>query len=132
MRRLAVVIALFAALAVPASADAKRLVRYDVGGGLAGRSSTLIIDRSGTARQTGNRSATKRFKVSATQLLALKRELTAARFSSLKRNYRPAYTVADGITEVVTYKGRAVSVSTGAKVPKRLDRVLSRLARLMR
>jgi hypothetical protein len=132
MCRLAVVLALIALLAAPASAGAKRLVRYDVGGGLAGRSATLTVDRSGTARQTGNSSAAKRFKVSATQLRALERELTAARFSSLKRSYRPAYTVADGITEVVTYKGRAVSVSTGAKVPKRLDRVLSRLARLMR
>ena len=132
MRRLAVVVALFALLAVPAAADAKRLVRYDVGGGLAGRSSTLIVDRSGTARQTGDRSAAKRFKVSAKQLRALMRELTAARFSSLKRSYGPAYPVSDGITEVVTYKGRSVSVSTGAKVPKRLDRVLSRLARLLR
>ena len=132
MRRLAVVLALLVVLAVPAAADAKRLVRYDAGGGLAGRSATLIIDRGGSARQTGNRSATQRFRVSAKQLRALKRELTAARFSSLKRSYRPAYTVADGITEVVTYNGRAVSVSTGAKVPKRLDRVLSRLSRLMR
>jgi hypothetical protein len=132
MRRCVLVIALVAVLAAPAAADAKRLVRYDVGGGLAGRSATLIVDRSGSARQSGTRSATERFMVSAKQLSALKRELSAARFSSLKHRYQPDYPVLDGITQVVTYKGHAVSVSSGAEVPKRLRRVLSRLSRLMR
>jgi hypothetical protein len=105
MRRCVLVIALLTLLAAPAAADAKRLVRYDVGGGLAGRSATLTVDRSGSARQSGTRSATQRFMVPAKQLGALKRELKAARFSSLKRRYQPDYPVLDGITQVVTYKG---------------------------
>jgi hypothetical protein len=131
MRRLAVLIALFV-LAAPAAADAKRLVRYDVGGGLSGRSATLIVDRDGHARQTGTRSATQRFTVPGKQLRALKRELKAARFKTLKRAYQPDLPILDGTTEMVTYNGRSVSVSSGAKIPKRLGRVLSRLARLMK
>ena len=117
-----------------ATADAKRLVRYDVGGGLAGRSDRLVIDGDRTARQTSGRRSdeAKRFTVSSKQLRALKRELKAARFTSLKRRYEPDYVVNDGITQTVTYKGRSVSVSTGADYPARLHRVLRRLSRLMR
>ena len=131
MGRLAVLIA-FLVLAVPAAADAKRLVRYDMSGGLAPRSDRLVVDRDGSARQTVTRSATRRFTVPAKQLRALKRELKAARFKTLKRAYQPDLPILDGTTEMVTYNGRSVSVSSGAKVPKRLSRVLSRLARLMR
>ncbi len=126
--------AVLATFAATATADAKRLVRYDVGGGLAGRSDRLVIDGDRTARQTSRRGSdeAQRFTVSSKQLRALKRELKAARFSSLKRRYEPDYVVNDGITETVTYKGRSVSVSTGADYPARLDRVLRRLGRLMR
>jgi hypothetical protein len=123
-----------ATFAATATADAKRLVRYDVSGGLAGRSERLVIDGDRTARQTNGRRSedAQRFTVSSKQLRALKRELKAARFTSLKRRYEPDYVVNDGITETVTYKGRAVSVSTGADFPTRLHRVLRRLGRLMR
>jgi hypothetical protein len=124
---LAVVIVL--ALAAPAGA-ATRLVRYDVGGGIAGISERLVVDRGGSARQSGDR--TRRFTVSATQLRRLKRELEAARFGSLKRSYRPDVPVSDGTTQSVRYKGFEVSVSTGADVPDRLARVLRRLSNLMR
>jgi hypothetical protein len=132
MRRLAVVLPLVALLAAPAAAGAKRLVRYDVTGGLAPRSERLVIDRNGSARQTGSRSGTQRFTVSPRQLRALKRELEAARFRGLKRAYQPQFPVLDGITQSVTYGGRSVSVYTGAKPPDRLRRVLQRLSRLMR
>jgi hypothetical protein len=92
----------------------------------------LIIDRDGSARQTETRSATQRFTVSKKQLRALKRELKAAHFKGLKRAYQPAFPVLDGITQRVAYNGRSVSVSSGAKIPKGLSRVLSRLGRLMR
>ena len=125
---------MLATFAATATADAKRLVRYDVSGGLAGRSERLVIDGDRTARQTsGKRSEdARRFTVSSKQLRALKRELKAARFTSLKRRYAPRYVVNDGITETVTYKGRSVSVSTGAEAPARLERVIRRLGRLMR
>jgi hypothetical protein len=66
------------------------------------------------------------------QLRALKRELRAARFRSLKRTYRPATPVFDGITQTVRYRGRAVTVTSGARIPARLTRVIARLARLLR
>jgi hypothetical protein len=133
VRRFALLLALVAVLAAPASAAAKRLVRYDVGGGLAGRSSELIIDRDGSARQTDSFSDTaQHFTVSAKQLRKLKQELKAARWSSLKRSYSPDHIVNDGISESVTYKHKSVFVGQEAKVPDRLEPVLRRLRRLMR
>jgi hypothetical protein len=129
MRRLAVLIA-FLVLAVPASADAKQLVRYEITGGLAATSERLIVDRDGAARQTG-RAETRRFKLSAKQLSALKHDLKTARFKTLKRSYQPEFPVMDGQTQMVRYKARSVSVYAEAKIPKRLSRVLRRLGRLM-
>jgi hypothetical protein len=129
MRRLAVLVA-FLVLAVPASADAKRLVRYDITGGLAPASERLVVNSDGHARQTG-RAETRFFKLSAKQLSGLKHDLKKARFKSLKRRYQPEFPVMDGQTQTVTYKGRSVAVSTMAKIPKRLSRVIRRLGRLM-
>jgi hypothetical protein len=129
MRRLAVLVA-FLVLAVPASAEAKWLVRYDVTGGLAPASERLVVNTNGHARQTG-RAGVRTFTLTGTQLRGLKRDLMDARFKSLKRTYQPEFPVMDGQTRTVSYKGRSISVSTLAKVPKRLSRVLRRLARLM-
>ena len=129
MRSTLLAIVLVLALAAPAGAST-RLVRYDVAGGIAGRQERLVVDRDGSARQSGEE--TRRFKVSATQLRRLKRELAAARFGSLERSYRPDVPVFDGTTQSVRYKGFEVSVSSGAQVPDRLARVLRRLSRLMR
>ena len=100
-------------------------------GGLAPTSESLVVNSDGHARQTG-RAGVRRFELSATQLSGLKRDLKKARFTSLKRDYRPEFPVMDGQTQTVTYKGRSVSISTMAKIPKRLSRVLRRLGRLMR
>ena len=133
MRRLAALLAVLATFAATATAEAKQLVRYSVGGGIAGISERLIVARDGSASQTGNRRGSDhRFKLSAKQLRGLRRDLKHARFSTLKRRYRPKDVVNDGIAQSVTYKGRSVSVSTGAKYPARLQRLLQRLGRLMR
>ena len=122
-------LALVLAMTAPAGA-ATRLVRYDVAGGLRGIHNRLVVDRDGSARQSGD--TTRRFDVSDTQLRRLKRELEAARFGSLKRSYRPKAPVSDGITQSVRYKGFEVDISTGADVPDRLARVLRRLGGLLR
>jgi hypothetical protein len=133
MRRLAALLAVLATFAATATAEAKQLVRYNVGGGLAGLSGQLIVAGDGTARQSGNRrSDDHRFTLSAKQLSALRRDLKRARFKTLKRTYQPKYVVNDGVGQSVTYKGRSVSVYTGAKYPDRLQRLLRRLGRLMR
>jgi hypothetical protein len=129
MRSALLAIALVLVLAAPAGA-ATRLVRYDVAGGIAGMSKRLVVDRDGSARQSGD--TTRHFKVSAAQLRRLKEELEAARFGSLKRSYRPDVPVFDGTTQSVRYKGIEVDVSSGADVPDRLARVLRRLSNLMR
>ena len=133
MRRLAVLLVVLATFAATASAEAKQLVRYSAGGGLAGMRAQLTVARDGTARQSGNRAGDDhRFTLSARQLRGLRRDLKNARFSTLKRSYQPKYVVSDGVGESVTYKGRSVSVSTGAKYPARLERLLRRLGRIMR
>jgi hypothetical protein len=90
-----------------------------------------VIQSDGKAHQTGD-SGDHRFSVSAKQLRALKRELRAARFRTLKRRYQPETQVFDGITQTIRYRGKAVSVSSGADVPARLSKVLRRISRILR
>jgi hypothetical protein len=129
MRTTLLALALVLVVAAPAGA-ATRLVRYDVAGGIAGISKRLVVERDGSARQSGD--TTRRFKVPAAQLRRLKSALEAARFSSLERSYRPEVPVFDGTTQRVRYKGFEVAVYTGADVPDRLALVLRRLSALMR
>jgi hypothetical protein len=128
--RLAVLLTVLATFAATATAEAKRLVRYEAGGGLAGISERLIVAGDGAARHSVNGGDERRLKVSAKQLRGLRRDLKHARFSTLRRSYRPTHVVNDGVGQSVTYRGRSVSVSTGARYPARLRRVLERLARL--
>lgn len=124
---------MLATSAATATAEAKRLVRYDAGGGIAGISERLVVARDGTARQSSTRRGDDdRFTLTAKQLRGLRCDLKNARFSTLKRSYRPKYVVNDGIAQAVTYNGRTVSASTGAKYPARLERLLERLGRLLR
>ena len=89
MRRRAALLTVLATLAGgAASAEAKQLTRYDVGGGIAGRVDHLVITTGGTATQTGS-SGDHTFRLSTRSLHALKRDLRDARFSSLKRSYKP-------------------------------------------
>jgi hypothetical protein len=131
-RRLTLLCAI-AALLIPgaATASAKQLTRYEIGGGLAGHSDKLTISTGGKADQTGD-SGNHDFTVSARTLRALKRELRAAKFKTLKRSYKPKVTVFDGTTQRLTYRGRSVSIHTGAEIPKRLSTVLRRISRIMR
>jgi hypothetical protein len=130
-RRLTVLITVLAALTGAASAEAKQLTKYQVGGGLAGRFDELTVQTDGRAKQTGD-SGDHRFTVSSTRLRSLKRALKAARFKTLKSSYKPKGQVFDGTTTVIRYRGRSVSVYSGADIPKRLATAMSRLGRLMR
>ena len=130
-RRLILLLAVLAALTGAASAEAKQLTKYQVGGGLAGRFDELAIQTDGKAHQTGD-SGDHRFTVSAKRLRSLKRALKAARFKTLKTSYKPEAQVFDGTTTVIRYRGRSVSVYSGAEIPKRLATVMNRLGRIMR
>jgi hypothetical protein len=135
MRRLAALLAVLAAFATTATTEAKVLVRYDLSGGLAGTSERLVIHGDRSAEQTRGRGRGEHsldFRVSARQMRALRRELKAARFSSLRRVYQPKYVVNDGFAQTVTYRGHRVVVNTGADFPGRLHKVLRRLGHLMR
>ena len=131
-RRLIVILTAVAALAGAGTAEAKQLTRYDIGGGIAGRYDRLMVERDGSAVQSGD-SGDHRFTVSSRQLRALKRELKAAKFRTLKRQYKPKFQVFDGTVQTVRYNGRGVSIYSGAdNIPQRLQKVIRRLARLMR
>jgi hypothetical protein len=130
-RRLSFLVALVVCLAAPATAGAKQLTRYEVGGGIAGRYDRLIVATDGEAHQTGD-SGEHDFTVSSKNLRALKRELKAAKFSTLKRRYKPEFQVFDGTVQSVRYRGKTVTVYTAAEIPKRLSKVLSRISRIMR
>jgi hypothetical protein len=133
MRRLAALLALLMGFAATATAEAKPLVRYEFGGGLAGIGGALTVAGDGAATQSDTRrGGDGRFTLSATQLRGLRRDLRNARFKTLKRFYRPKNIVNDGIAQSVTYRGRSVTVSTGARYPERLHRLLRRLDRLLR
>ena len=120
-------------LAAPATAGAKQLTRdRNPGGGIAGRYDKLVISTGGKADQTGD-SGEHHFTVRAKQLRALKRELRAARFSTLKRRYKPKFQVFDGTVQAIRYRGKTVSVYLGAEgIPDRLSKVIRRLSRIMR
>src|SRR5215213_10271901 len=120
MRRLAALLALFAGFAATATAtaEAKPLVRYEFGGGLGGIGGALTLAGDGRATQSdARRGDDHRFTLYAKQLRGLRRDLRNARFQSLKRSYRPKNIVNDGIAQSVTYRGRSVTVSTGARCP---------------
>jgi hypothetical protein len=130
--RATITVALAAALLAAAPAQAKELVRYQVSGGIAGLSEQLVVRTGGSARQTSRREATRRFRLSAAQMRALRRDLRDAKFPSLSRHYGPSYPVADGIAQTVRYRGRSVTVETGGDPPEPLRKVLRRLSRIMR
>ena len=48
----------------------------------------------------------------------------------MQRVYRPEFPVADGMYDEVRYRGRAVTVETGAKPPDRLVRLIRLLTRI--
>ena len=91
----------------------------------------ILIATDGEAHQTGD-GGEHRFTVSAKRLRGLKSALKAASFKTLKRSYEPKGQVFDGITQIVRYRGRSVSISTGAEVPPRLAKVINRLSRILR
>ena len=81
MHRIAALLAEVATFAAAATAEAKRVVRYDVGGDLAGISERLIVARDGSTRQSSSRSGGDyRFKL-AKQLRGLRHDLRHARFT---------------------------------------------------
>ncbi len=113
------------------AAAAKTLVSYEESGGIAGTRTSLSVTIGGSARVTTSRSrGISRFKLTRTELHALKRDLRAARFSRLRSLYDSEVPISDGIAQTVRYAGHRVTVSTGARPPARLRRVLERLSRL--
>jgi hypothetical protein len=126
MIRLAVLLALLA----PAPAAASTLVSYSRAGGLAGESTSLVVQRDRDAERTSNRGEDRSWRLSRDRYRDLRAALRAARFKTLAPSYDPRYVVNDGITETVRIRRHTVSVSTGGDPPRRLERALEQLRAL--
>jgi len=131
MRRLCLLaLVLAAALVVAAPADAKTLVRYTRAGGFAGFDDHVTVTTGGRVT-VASRTTERRFSLSDRRLPSLRKAVREARFASLRKRYGPAHPVPDGITETVRHAGHRVIVTTPARPPARLERLLDRLRRLL-
>lgn len=130
MRRTALLGVLLAAL-VATPARATTLVRWERTGGFAGLHQRMTVRTDGRARVVSGRGGhLRRFRLTRAQRRGLRNALRTARLADCAPLYKPRHPVADGITEVVTAGGRSVEVRTGADPPRRLRRLLERLAAL--
>jgi hypothetical protein len=126
---LAALVAAVAAAATAGQVDATSppmpLVTYTRTGGFIGVQDSMRIFPNGTVTSTNGD-----FRLSPARVAALRKQLRAARFPSLKRRYRAEYPIADGFVYGVWYLGRTVVVNEEAKTPLRLRRVLDTLAEI--
>jgi hypothetical protein len=129
-RALGAVIVASLALAAPAVA-AEPLVKIDRTGGFPGVHELLKVktDRSAVLRDgSGPRD---RFRVSRTRMKNLRAALRDARWSTLAPEYRSPVEIPDGYRDAITHAGRTVRTETGADPPRRLERVVSILQRII-
>jgi hypothetical protein len=129
-RRIVLLLATAVLLAGAAPANARTLVRYERSGGFAGFDDAVTVSTGGSVK-VARRTGTRRFSLSHSRLVSLRRAVRDARFGTLKARYAPPSMVADGIRETVRHDGRTVTVETGGNPPARLARLLDRLSRLM-
>jgi hypothetical protein len=116
----ALVPALLALTAPPAPASSSPLVSFRQGGGF------VALDRSFAVRQSGQvvTQGAVVAKLAPKRLAALRRALADSRWRTLARHYAPRVHVADGYVYTITYRGRAVRIDQGAKLPARLARAV--------
>jgi hypothetical protein len=110
-----VLVATPAAAAGPAEAQQRPLVVYTRTGGFMGVHDSMKISRDGKVPSTNGD-----FRLSARRIATLRVRLRAARFPTLKREYKADYPVADGFLYGVTYGGKRVLVNQDADAPVRL------------
>jgi hypothetical protein len=123
-------LALLLALLAPAPAAASTLVTYSRVGGIAGESTSLVVQRDRHAERMSNRGDDRSWRLSRRRYRDLRDALRAAHFATLEPSYEPRFVVNDGITESVRFRGHTVSVSTGGDPPPRLERALDKLRAL--
>jgi hypothetical protein len=134
LSRLALAAALVAALLAPgADAQARTpgtLVTMHTTGGFAGIDHLLTVGRRRHAR-IDSRGTTRRFVVSRNTMHRLRAALSASHWLQLRAEYPAEQPVADGSQYAVTHRGHEVRSEDGAKRPKRLNRVLRELERIV-
>jgi hypothetical protein len=129
-RRIVMLLTAATLLAGAAPANARNLVHYERTGGFAGFDDAVTVSTGGAVK-VAHRTGTRRFSLSHTRLVSLRKAVRDARFGTLKARYAPPSMIADGIRETVRHDGRTVTVETGGNPPARLARLLDRLTRLM-
>jgi hypothetical protein len=135
MRRLTVAVVLAAALVAPASEAQARtargtLVTMHTTGGFAGIDNLLTVGRRRHA-SIDSSGPTRRFVVSHRTMHRLRSALHDAHWLRLHAEYPAKQPVFDGYHYAIVYRGHEVRTEDGAKRPKRLDRVLGELQRIV-
>jgi hypothetical protein len=130
--RLAGAAVLTLALAAPAPAGAKTLLRWSTGGGITGGASEMVVHRNHSARavEGGDAGSAMDFKLTQREWTRLRKRLAASHFRTLHAEYKAPAPVPDGTYESVRYRGHTVTVSTGGVPPGRLERLLTTLYRI--
>ena len=106
------------------------LVSYHRTGGFIGVDDRLSIASDGHVTRTDRSGVPEEFDLSPAALSELQDALEAANFPSLKKVYKPPFTVSDGFVYTVTYRGKTVVVYQEAIIPPALGAVIDRLSQI--
>jgi len=122
---------LIIALAAPAAAQAgQTVIAWETAGGfIGGQGPALHILKDRTIRATDSE-GTDEARITRREMTRLRDRIRAARFKSLKATYKPDVVAPDSGYQSVRRNGHTVTVFDGADAPRRLERLLSNLARL--
>jgi hypothetical protein len=132
LRRLVPVLAALALVAPPAAAKTRpaTLVTMHTTGGIAGVDHRLQIGARRHASAT-SRGLTREFTVSHKTMRRLRTALADAHWTDLRPSYPAKPPVADGFRFAIVHRGYRVRSEDGADRPRRLDRVLKLLERVV-
>lgn len=122
---LATVCAIAACGSPAKSSDTRPLVTFAKSGGIAGKASSLVIDRGGGSTLTTYPPKTKTFVLDGDKRDELVRSLNAIK--GLRPSYEPARPTADDFRYSVTYQGRNVQASGSAQLPGSLRSLIDLL-----
>lgn len=114
------------------STESKPLVTYHQSGTIVGLDDRLTVDEAGHAMLADRQKRERSFDLPAATRDRLESAVEAARFSTLRAEYRrPGGAIPDSVQYSVTHAGRTVQVSGGAEIPPALEHLAGLLQQLV-
>jgi len=107
------------------SSDTRALVTFAKSGGVAGKLSSLVVDRGGGASLTSYPAKAKTFNIGGGKRDELGRALEG--FAQLESSYELKAPVADAFHYTITFEGKTVQASDGAEMPAKLKSLIGLL-----